>query len=169
MGRLIIVEGADGTGKTTLINKFLEQGAVLVPTIAKDCESYDGIFRCWNEEVYRRDEDIVMDRCIFTDIVYRYVKGGKPIRSSLLVILKSLSKFQSVIIHCNNKNCYEQSMTRGEDFITSKEDSAKIYELYDFLFFAIKNYTNIPVVEYDYDNDVSRQELQIFLGGKYAI
>lgn len=169
MGRLIIVEGADGTGKTTLINKFLEQGAILVPVIAKDSENYDGIFRCWNEEVYRRDEDIVMDRCIFTDMVYRYVKGGKPTRSSLLVILKSLSKFQSVIIHCNNKDCYKQSMVRGENFITDEKDSDKICELYNFLFFVIKNYTNIPVIEYDYDSNISKQELEIFLGGKYAI
>ena len=60
-------------------------------------------------------------------------------------------------------------MVRGENFITDEKDSDKIFELYNFLFFVIKNYTNIPVIEYDYDSNISEQELEIFLGGKYAI
>lgn len=168
MGRLFIVEGADGTGKTTLVNKLVEQGMKLLPPVSRDCNCYDDLFSSW-VSMARGNGDWIMDRSIFTDIVYRYVLGGWCISSNLATILRMLSKIDSTIVHCNNEDCYERSITRGENFVTEEDTSLKIQQAYDFLMFVISNYTNIQVVQYDYNDDISKMGLKRVLGGKYGI
>lgn len=168
MGRLFIVEGADGTGKTTLVDKLVGQGMKLLPPVSRDCNCYDDLFSSF-VSMARDNGDWIMDRSIFTDIVYRYVLGGWPTESNISTILKMLSRIDCTIIYCNNKDCYERSMTRGENLVTEESTSLKIRKAYDFLMFIITNYTVIQVVEYDYDDDVSKIALKRVLGGKYGI
>lgn len=168
MGRLFIVEGADGTGKTTLVNKLVEQGMKLLPPVSRDCNCYDDLFSSF-VSMARDNNDWIMDRSIFTDIVYRYVLGGYSTRSNLATILQMLNKIDCTIIHCVNHNYYYNAMERGEDYITDKYTADKIYEAYDMLMFIISRYTTIQVMPYDYNCDIHKVELKQILGGKYAI
>lgn len=169
MGRLIIVEGADGTGKTTLVNKLVEQGAVLVPMIPRNVIDYDSTLKLFATFANDMSCDYVMDRSILTDVVYRYVTGGKPMNSLLQNVARTLSNYEAVIIHCVNGNYFERAMERGEDNITDKVTAKKIFDAYEFLMFVLSNYCKLTVVRYNYDDRMSIVTLEDTLGGKYGI
>ena len=168
MGRLFIVEGADGTGKTTLVDKLVGQGMKLLPPVSRDCNCYDDLFSSWVSTT-RDNGDWIMDRSIFTDVVYRYVLGGYSMRSNIATILRMINKIDCTIIHCINNNYFYKAMERGEDYITDKVTAKKIYDAYDMLMFIISRYTTIPVIPYDYNCDIHKVELKRVLGGKYGI
>lgn len=169
MGRLIIVEGADGTGKTTLVNKLVEQGAMLFPTIPRDVKNYDVVLNTFATIASNTNLDCVMDRSVFTDIVYRYVTGGKTMNSKLDDITRMLNRNCAIIVHCINGNYFERAMERGEDNITDKVTAKKIFDTYEFLMFILKEYCNLNVIRYNYDDPLSVVNLQKELGGKYGI
>lgn len=169
MGRLIIVEGADGTGKTTLVNKLVEQGAIPLPIIPRDVENYDVLLNTFVTIAANTTRDCVMDRSVFTDVVYRYVTGGKMMNSKLDDITRMLYRNWAIIIHCVNGNYFERAMERGEDNITDKVTAKKIFDAYDFLMFILKGYCSLNVVKYNYDDKLSVAEVEKELGGKYGI
>ena len=169
MGRLFIVEGADGTGKTTLFNNLVKQGVQPLPAIPRYNDHNDDILQMYVNLVKTTKYDYIMDRSIFSDIVYRYVLGGTVTFSRLERLLRMLSSCDTTIIHCVNENYFVKSTERGEDFVTDEVTAKKIFETYELLMFIIKNYSTIAVERYDYNDDISKTNLKNILGGNYGV
>lgn len=152
---LIILEGADGSGKSTLLKRFVDAGAVEIKSPERNDKYHDIKFL---EDVIHCDRRsnnnlYVMDRSFLTDVVYRYVDDDKPMTIDLLELLQIMERRRVIIIYCKTNNAFENSIARGEDFITNKDVHNKIVDCYDYLMFIIKTYSFIKVIDYDFTNN----------------
>lgn len=154
MKKLYILEGADGTGKSTLANAIAEEtkGHVL------HC-SYD---KTWNIEDYHclvmksakelvNYQSVVIDRWAPSEYVYGHVFRGKPSYDTSLIIEKFISK-DMVWIYCKSDDAVENHKKniniRDEMF----DDMTKVTKEFDeYVHYTSNNWVHIPWVEYDFD------------------
>ena len=137
----VLVEGIDGSGKTTLVNELNKKYSIIRP-VRPDCYIF------FNEQALTcTDEVYVFDRSVISEMVYRIYDGDLPkcnLRQTLHIINNSL------IIYCKNLHSFKKSMERGEDNITSRAVSNKISQIYDTIIRMIEIYGLATVYEYDY-------------------
>lgn len=148
---LILVEGADGSGKTTLVNQLGEY----FPTMRINRnnnhikELYDNL-TCMNE-------DIVLDRSFITDVVYRLaLDDGIGTDGLLLPQINEILNY-SIVIYCKTKTQYDDAMNRGEDNVTDLATSVKISKYYDAVMSFINTRTITPVITYDWHKDTVQE------------
>ena len=154
---LIILEGGDGSGKTTLCKQLVEAGAV-ANKIEYGCKDYFNKYNdLINENVYN-----VLDRSFITDLVYRLNDNkARDVAdlSGMSIILDALYPYP-ILIHCETETSFEDSMKRGEDNITNKEDAECIKVIYNLICKMIKKFTKTSVLKYNWKvnnvNDVIR-------------
>lgn len=147
---IIIIEGPDGAGKTTLA-KYLNEGfniPVLHRTKPKDEEEKKTMMRGYLDDI-QEQRSIVWDRCWYSEMVY-----GPIMRDKSWISVKEMwdlerSMGKALIIYCtgNVNTLWQRCKERGEDYIMSKEQLAKIKNGFDELFYD--TYHFIPVVTYD--------------------
>lgn len=151
---LIIVEGNEGTGKTTLINQLAEEIPFVTIKYPKEVKN---TFQMLNNFI--KDNILyVLDRSFISDLVYRRLdhKRGQMTLYEIGQLCSSPSGIK--IIFCHNKDAFKNAMKRGETNITV--DS--IHKILDDGFYIIeemlKNFTDIEIFDYDYEyqdvNDV---------------
>ena len=154
---LILVEGADGSGKTTLVESLRKRGFKVVKPVER-CLSDQEIrwtYLCLNS-VHGGMTNHIVDRGFISELVYRTFDGRPPTISltSICVLLK-----QCKIIYCKTESQYEDSIQRGEDNITRKEDAEQISKLYDLFITLFEQFEKVPVFRYNWRrsnlNDVS--------------
>lgn len=142
---MILVEGADGSGKTTLIQQLNKYWPSV--RIEKGCESALQL-QC---EFAQSTAPIILDRSFITDIVYRLVFGGETDGMNIYDIANLLRK--SVVIYCKTKTQYDDAVNRGEDVVTDLATSRKISKYYDAVMTFINTRTNTFVIDYDWHTD----------------
>ena len=152
---LILVEGADGSGKSYLVNQLYEKGFAIQKVQLK--QNFD--FRCAANHCLYADINLVEDRSPITDIVYRIFDEQKPDRTENIDdILEWIKRFNVKIIYCKTKSSYTDSIRRGEENITSFQDHCEISKIYDIIMAIIKRDYPSAVLEYDHSkqnvNDV---------------
>ena len=155
---LIILEGADGSGKTTLRQKFADMGY-----ITKACVPHEQID--WQEIWNAADTlDIVLDRSWISDAVYRTVQRDvKPWDAPLQQVI-NLFDSNTVIVYCKTKTQYKDSMLRGEDNITDVGMAKKISTFYDDFLHFISVFTDAKVIKFDWQNDTFNELLMNIKG-----
>lgn len=145
---LILVEGADGSGKTKLVENLKKRGFKVEPTIPRNLSS-QGMrwnFLCLKScELGRRH--IIVDRSFISELVYRTFDGGKPYMSiadmgQCLRLCK--------IIYCETDTQYKDSMNRGEDNIVDEVSADKIKRLYRFYINMFQQFDKVPVFVYNW-------------------
>ena len=152
---LILVEGADGSGKSYLVNQLCEKGfAVQKVQLRQDFDFRQAAEHCWYGDI-----NLVEDRSPITDIVYRIFDGDKPDRTENIDdIFEWINYFGVKIIYCKTKTSYTDSINRGEENITSFQDHCEISKIYDVVMAIIKRDYPSAVLEYDHSkqnvNDV---------------
>lgn len=154
---LIIVEGPDGSGKTTLINKLCERGyGKKIFGIHKDAPNQTML---WYNLITSCTEDkgnlYIIDRCYLSDWAYRISMGdGEPYMS--LTNIADLLSIQGVIyIFCENKNAYELAKLRGEDYVQTNEQHIKICNSYDFIYDTISKFCKeCTCLKYDFESNL---------------
>lgn len=149
---LVILEGADGSGKTMLAEQLRNKGYTVFKFARGDNPSYKTMLKfALDKEVY------VLDRMFVTSWVYRILDGQSldkaDFRWDNMFTLLSISKF----IYCKTNSQYFDSVARGEDNITSIEKADKLKSIYDFVFATIKLYNMSTVMNYDWKNDDIRK------------
>lgn len=155
---LVILEGADGSGKTTLAEQLRNKGYTVFKFARGDNPSYKTMLK------FALDKDVyVLDRMFVTSWVYR-ILDGQPLdktdfRWDDMFTLLNISKF----IYCKTEKQFERSMERGEDNITSVEKAVKLRSIYDFVFATIKLYNISTAITYDWTNDKLNKVLK-FIG-----
>lgn len=143
---LVLVEGVDGSGKTTLVKKLFEKGYC--------CKR---VFRNGNKEAgnfYKyayRDGIVVLDRSFISDYVYRQT-DLQPREDLDLEGIGSILNGNVAIIHCVNAYHYDDAMERGEDNITDKDTSEWIASLYCDAMKVFALFTSAKIFTYDYHN-----------------
>ena len=144
---LILVEGADGSGKSYLVNQLYEKGFAIQKVQWQ--QAFD--FRKAGNHCWYGDINLVEDRSPITDIVYRLFDGNKPDRvENIDDIFEWINQYGVKIIYCKTNSAYVDSMRRGEENISKFEDHCEISKIYDVVMGLIKR--EFPKAIFDYDH-----------------
>lgn len=161
---LVIFEGVDGSGKTTVIKKLKERFGweeIEWPGKQKDHKAFvemvkDFTTNHW-EEIHNT-KVYLMDRGGVGEILYgtlenRFDKFCLPESFSALM---DLWKY-CVFVHCSNKNAHKNAIIRGEDGIAKNADIHKILSYsYKEIAYVI---TNKADIFYDYTEQDAFEKL----------
>lgn len=143
---LVLIEGVDGTGKTTLLKELLDRGFCCKRTFRygnKDSAQF------YDEAFTSKHKIVILDRSFISDMMYRMVDDLCAEDLTMSEAAKVLDG-NVKIIHCVNDNHYEDAMERGEDNITDQSLSNKIAFIYEIFMTYFNKYTNAKVFKYDY-------------------
>lgn len=158
---LVIVEGIDGSGKTTLCDALRRNNCEIIRQERGDAKlsTSDITYYLTTTKI------IVMDRAILTPWAYRIFDNGKldNVDFSFVESLNILANAK--VIYCNNKNAYSWSMRRGETNIKSFDDSERLRNIYDVIIGTIKLYNLSTVFEYDFEKDSVEDVIKFIQGG----
>jgi thymidylate kinase len=79
---MIILEGPDGTGKTTLAHTISREWGLEYrrpPTLSSTRGADKAVFSWWKEQI-RQDDDVVYDRCFFiSEVIYQLARAERPL------------------------------------------------------------------------------------------
>lgn len=144
---LILVEGADGSGKTTLVNQLNEYFPTLRINRGNDHipDFYDNL-TCMGE-------DIVLDRSFITDVVYRLALDDGKETDGIDIFYIEHILLDSVVVYCKTATQYDDAKARGEDNITDLKTAQKISRYYDAVMKFINTRTSTHVIKYDWHFD----------------
>lgn len=145
---IIILEGADGSGKTTLLktlNKEFNYDILLINNKEDFDEWYDNLIK------YNNNKTVITDRSFIGDLVYR-LWDGKPRRGMSLNAMCDIL-LQSKVIFCESGTEFEDSMLRGEDFITTKKDSNIIKHNYQIIMSLFDKFLDVKICKYNWHED----------------
>jgi thymidylate kinase len=142
---LIFIEGNEGTGKTTLINELIKKIPAVVVKYPKEVkDTYELI-----KNLKMSNQIVIFDRSFVSDLVYR-MWDHKPGQMSLSEIA-NICSWNILIIFCHHKNSYENSVKRGEDFITDENT----HQIIEDNFFRVRNmiesFTKVKTFSYNYE------------------
>ena len=141
---LILLEGVDGSGKTTLCNQLKERGLIVEPPVDR-LEQFP--YSKWFELSQKRDVTIV-DRSFITELVYRTI-DGKPKGKMTLKEMCAVLQFCKIVL-CETDSAFEDSMVRGEDNITNKETSKQIQQVYQIITTMLSKFNSVKSFTYDW-------------------
>ena len=154
---IVLVEGPDGAGKTTLINDLVDYsndkkvGCTKLTTLPRD---WPDQFRLWRElftslRDYRLSPHIyLIDRSFLSEIIYRMVMNDKEANIKLQDVT-TLMKSVSAIVYCNHKDAYNFAKKRGEDYVTDELTHSRITNGYEIMIGVIEMFTDTDVIYYD--------------------
>lgn len=145
---LIIVEGNEGSGKTTLIKQLAKKIPFVYVKYPKEIKN---VYQMLDN--FAADNNMfVCDRSFISDIVYRRLDHKRG-QMSLFQIGKLCGDKTSriKIIFCSNKNAFKNALERGEDNITVEA----VHKILEAEFYSVKNmikcFTDIETFDYDYE------------------
>ena len=153
---IIIVEGIDRVGKSTLCNKLVEKGLLLVNEKCKEVKHNEFRHQLENErikaqttllELIHNKANIVLDRFHLSQYVYGVVNRNID-DVSMFNIDERLSNLDAMLVFVNPVDINRSSTEHGSDL-------SKHQELFDIC----KTLTNIPYIEttyYELDDTVRR-------------
>lgn len=157
---LVILEGPDGSGKTTVKEALVKSGGYTelsyVPV------DWPDQYECW-EKLFKacRNDDYVMDRCFISELMYRPVLQDREPNISLKDFVRLLEileyDIKTCIVFCNTKNSFDLAQKRGETFITDENSHKQIAQMYTLFKEILETFTNIPVLKYDFTEHTGEQ------------
>lgn len=150
---IIIIEGPDGAGKTTLANKLQKQtGYMLLHRSQPKSEEEKAKMMAEYMDVLKSGKNCIMDRCWYSEMVYGPVMRDAAVISypQMYALERQLARAGGLVIHCTGslQTLWKRCLTRGEDYIVDKDTFTKIYNGYDELMNGVPH--TVPVVTYEY-------------------
>lgn len=147
---IFILEGPDGSGKTTLANQLSKQtGYKVIHRVQPKTDEEKT--RMMNEYVrtIRTRKNMIFDRSWYSEMVYGPVMRDASVIGypQMYDIERQLMKAGAMIIYCTDSTeaLWSRCQERGEDYIKDKATFNKICDGFDQLF-SVPHY--IPVVTY---------------------
>lgn len=149
---IIIIEGPDGSGKTTLANKLSEQTGYHVIHMVQpkdDADKQRMMVEYMN--VLKSGKNAIFDRCWYSEMVYGPIMRDTSIISypQMYELERLLTKKGAMIVYCTDSPevLWQRATSRGEDYITNYETFVAICEAFD----EVMNVPHlVPVVRYGY-------------------
>lgn len=151
---IIIIEGPDGSGKTTLANKIHDQTGYTIYHMDKPKTEEDKLLMLGEYlQFIRTNKNAILDRGWYSEIVYGTVMRDTPAISYPKMYeleRKAANGGGAMLIYCTGSKTelWKRCSSRGEDYVKSKEDFDNICDLYDGVM-GMPHY--IPKVEYRVD------------------
>jgi thymidylate kinase len=147
---IIIIEGPDGSGKTTLANQLSKQtGYKIIHRVQPKTEEEKAIMMGEYLQTIRSGKNMIFDRCWYSEMVYGPVMRDASVIGypQMYDLERQLSKAGAMIIYCTDSKAalWSRCQDRGEDYIVDRTTFDKICDGFDQLF-AAPHY--IPVVTY---------------------
>lgn len=144
---LILVEGADGSGKTTLVNQLSADFPTL--RINRSCDHVKEFY----DNLTCMKENIVLDRSFITDVVYRLALDDCIEPDGMSMFCMDCILRDSIVIYCKTVTQFDDAKARGEDNITDLKTAQKISRYYDAAMKFINTRTSTHVIKYDWHLD----------------
>lgn len=135
---IIIIEGPDGSGKTTLANYLSKTTGYPIKHRSKPNtpEEKAAMMQSYIDDI-RSNDNIIWDRCFYSEMVY-----GPVMRDQSYISLEQMWQLEKelldqgvLVIYCTDDTLtlWERCTARGETYITSVEQMAALKDKYDLL------------------------------------
>lgn len=152
---IIIIEGPDGAGKSTLANKIKEQtGYTLLHRSQPKTEEDKQRMMDEYIQVIKAGKNCIFDRCWYSEMVYGPVMRDESVISyqQMYELERLLAKNGALIIHCTapEQTLWKRCLRRGEDYITDRTTFHKICDGFYQVMHCIPHY--VPVLTYEYQD-----------------
>lgn len=153
---LIILEGIDGSGKTTLSKKLSEKYKLPVIKFSypKNDEEKNNMFLQYLKILYNNNFKLILDRSWISEIVYGNIMRDSCVLSDFQV------EFLNYLVNLHNgrlyycdigaEKSYNNAIKRGEDYITNYHIHLNIYKKY---LEVIPKITIKDKIEYNYEKE----------------
>ena len=151
---IIVIEGPDGGGKSTLATKMAKQtGYKLIRMSYPKTEEEEKLMAGDYLQKLKSAKNIIFDRAWYSEMVYGPIKGRNPNNITYPMMYKleeKITQSGGLLIHCTGPKSllWKRASERGEDYI-NKHEFDKVYDGYLQLM-SIPHY--IPVVHYVVDD-----------------
>ena len=147
---IVIIEGVDGSGKSTLVKQLADEG-FQVTSIESNKEGSKEYIEWATLNMYPDDTFVVTDRSFLTDLVYR-IHDGKERKGMDLYDMSLVLDENVKVVFCETGTEFDDAMARGEDNITSRAASKDISSIYRMVREMIRLFTKSPVFIYNWRN-----------------
>lgn len=147
---IVVIEGADGTGKSTLANSLARyfNAKVIHRTHITDQPKSELYSIYENLIMEHKDHNVILDRAWYSEMAY-----GPVFRDKSHISIEQMHDLEKLIhlvggfiIYCHNNDSYKLSQTRGEDYVENEEQHIKVCEAYEQLFHGYEH--KVEVLEY---------------------
>lgn len=154
---ILLIEGVDGSGKTTLVKRLNIEYGIKMCTIPRN--SADA-YVSWKDYGERKNW-YVADRSFITDLVYRLSDNEDKDYLNLLEMCDLLKHCRIVL--CDTDSSFDDSMKRGEDNITTRERSNIIREDYKKVVKMLNIFQYVKYIVYDWKKDNINDVIKLLL------
>ena len=147
---IIIIEGIDGSGKSTLAKQISAQsGYPIIHRVQPKTDDDKATMMASYEKLTKSSKNVILDRSWYSELAYAPVMRDKTIISyrQMYQLEMDMAKRGAIIVYCTGKidELWKRAHSRGEEYITSREDFNEIYENYEGIF-AMPHI--VPVMKY---------------------
>ena len=149
---IYILEGPDGSGKTTLANKLVEMAGCPYYHFSypRSQEEADNLFKTYYEKlVILNGRDSVIDRMWISTMVYGEILRGKSeVSTKQAERLERLIRRDAMIFYCTGPVhlMWQRATQRGETYIKDYETFNRICAKYDEIMYHHRHL--VPVFTY---------------------
>ena len=149
---IIVIEGADGSGKTTLAEQLSKQTKYPIIHKSNPKSEMEKLAQMGEYlQLVRSSKNFIFDRCWYSEMAYGPVFRDKSYISypQMYELEKQLAKAGAIIIYCSGPKAalWMRCQKRGEEFVTSRVDFEKVYDNFEEIFSTPHL---VPVVRYEY-------------------
>lgn len=149
---IIIIEGPDGSGKTTLAEKLHKQTKYPIVHMSQPKTDEEKKLMLGEYlQTVRNGKNMIFDRCWYSEMVYGPIMRGSSAISypDMYMLEEQLAKAGAIIVYATGPKAalWQRCQKRGEDYVTARSDFNAICENFDKIM-SIPHH--IPVVRYEY-------------------
>ena len=147
---IVIVEGVDGSGKSTLVQELYNKGYAVQKVQFNQKVHWKVLSKICNDN----NLTIIEDRSPITDIVYRlYDKGEPDCKEGIEDIASMFENYGIRLIYCKNNTSYKDGRERGETNITTNTAHNDIKRIYDIIIGTLERSYSSQIMYYDWHKD----------------
>lgn len=146
---IILIEGIDGAGKTTLAKRLERQTGWYYMGRSHKTDGKTDLYEFY-KSLIKNHKSLILDRCWYSEMVYGPIfrEHSKIDFYQMYELERLLEKGNALLIHCVGKEqtLWDRCQRRGEDFVTNRQAYHAIYKGFNKLM-AIPHL--IPVLNYE--------------------
>jgi thymidylate kinase len=149
---IIIIEGPDGSGKTTLAKTLSEKtGWPIIHRSAPKSEEEKKAMKVMYHSLIAENTNAILDRCWYSEMAYGPTMRDESVISypEMYELEKCILANGALLIYCTSdkQTLWKRCQQRGEDYVMHLADFVDICEAYDEIM-SVPHL--IPVVKYEY-------------------